>query len=55
MDKVQVYYTVLLTAGVFLSGFLHGKSREAGEYNAVTDMIALVINLPVIGRIYGWW
>ncbi len=61
MDKVQVYYTILLAFGC-LSVIVKSMAKPDELQSKLTNsqyvaayLLAMVLNLPAIGRIYGWW
>lgn len=61
MDKVQVYYTVLLSLHVVIRCALavyrpdevSDRNTNKTKFNVLP--ISLLLALPVVGRIYGWW
>lgn len=59
MDWVQWYYAVWLVSGIIvrtLVGFMYPDKSVAtfGEI-AMSQPIGLLLALPVIGRVFGWW
>ena len=61
MDKVQVYYTCLLSIGVvgkFIGAAINPHKRFS-EFTCLQQLlwmpVGLLLVLPITGRIYGWW
>lgn len=53
MDWVQWYFAIWLALGFFLIMILHGHERS--NYDVRIYIIDVLIALPWIGRIFGWW
>lgn len=54
MDNVQWYYAAVIVIGTGVELSRHGEPK-AGKYDFREDFIAMVLALPMTGRIFGWW
>lgn len=53
LDKVQIYYMVLLSMGIALA--LSPKEGTSLSRSLASTGISLILSLPMVGRIFGWW
>jgi hypothetical protein len=53
IDKVQIYYLVLITMGLTL-GFVPKEGTSLAQ-RLVTSVLGFIMSLPMVGRIFGWW
>ena len=54
MDWIQYYYAFWLILGVCVSMYMHGDLKN-GRHDFRVDFLAIMLSLPMIGRIFGWW
>lgn len=54
MNGIQIYLAILIGLAIVCGMALNGRPKT-GEHNFVTDFIALLVMLPVYGRVFGWW
>lgn len=59
MDKVQIYYTCLIVLGFIMmivnTTAGNDSPATASRHLPLRWALSLIIGLPVLGRIYGWW
>jgi hypothetical protein len=60
MDKVQIYYTISLVVTLSLrtwQAVYRPDERDLLTFreNYKFFILAILLNIPVVGRIYGWW
>ena len=59
MDKIQIYYTILIITRLLVTMIL-GAQKPYDSVGTWKDRLLfypldILISLPTIGRIYGWW
>lgn len=54
MDKVQIYYCVLIGLSVLANVILNGKETSI-QFGAPYLFWSTIVALPMYGRIFGWW
>ncbi len=57
MDKVQLYVTVMLTAGSIgnLVGIMNARDSTKAAEKLIGWLLSAGFALPVVGRIFLWW
>jgi hypothetical protein len=55
MDKVQIYECVLICLSVIVGLAMDGRVRESSIHKFRDTFLALLLGLPIMGRIFGWW
>jgi hypothetical protein len=61
MDKIQIYTTtlwILIIAGRSFAGFAAPDklpTQWTNAQNMAVLPISVLLNLPMLGRIFGWW
>jgi uncharacterized membrane protein len=53
-DWIQVYLLVFVSVCLLMGAYRHGKSRTSKDSFWVS-LIGLLLWLPVVGRVLGWW
>ena len=54
MDWVQIYTIGLMSLNLLISAYRHGKPKEGNDSFWVA-LIAIMLALPYLGRVFGWW
>lgn len=52
---VQWYAALFTTVWMGVAFFKHGEWIEQKEYDFRTSFVSLVLHLPILGRVFGWW
>jgi hypothetical protein len=52
---VQLYTALFTIAWVGTAFFKHGTLIQEKEYDFRNAFTSLVIQLPILGRVFGWW
>jgi hypothetical protein len=55
MDKVQIYLIVILSINLIVGASIHGTPDKNKTHNFGVTLGQIVIGLPYIGRVFGWW
>lgn len=53
LDKIQWYEVLLII--ITTVGAIHADGRPRPNFDFKMHFIGLIIALPTIGRIFGWW
>lgn len=54
MDNIQIYLCCLIALRLGISMLTHGEEKTRKEDFRLT-FVALIVGLPLYGRIFGWW
>lgn len=55
MDYIQIYVIILFGLNLILLGLVMGKGPIKVERDWISVLVSLGINIPIFGRIFGWW
>lgn len=54
MDFVQLYTLTVLVVTIIYALHKHGDIEEI-EHDFRKNFLGLIVSLPYIGRVFGWW
>lgn len=54
IDWVVTYYFIFIILGLIGESYFHGKPKDE-KHDVVTYIFKVIFNIPVFGRIFGWW